>query len=480
MTDSDTFDIEALNALRLLGPDPADWVAERPGLDHNVTIVGGGQTGTAFAFALRRAGIGKVTIIDAAADENGAGIWLTRARMNKLRTPKNLVGPELGLPALSFQAWYEARHGAEAYAAIDRIPRTAWAAYLKWYRTFLGIEIRYGTRLARVEPADGAFRLHLESKGEPRIETTRKIIFGNGILGSGGAFIPEVLAKGLPRSLLAHTSDPIDFSALKGKDVAVVGGAASAFDAAATALEAGAASVRLFSRRETLASVPILRVRGYPGAYDNYAYLPDAIRWHQAIRYRQAGSTPPPDSIERVLRFANFHLHLGAPWTEAHVRDGRAETTIKGETFAFDYVIAGTGYFSDPNVRPELADFAEDILLWRDFYTPPADEQDAYLGAHPYLGFGHEYLEKEPGTAPFLKNIHVFNPSGFVSFGLPIGDVPSLKRDVPGVVARISRDLFLDDLPAHERRITGTVPPDFEDSLYAGAVHGDRQKVAAD
>jgi hypothetical protein len=45
--------------------------------------------------------------------------WLTAARMNLLRTPKNLPGPEPGIPALSFQSWYEARYGEAAYAAID-------------------------------------------------------------------------------------------------------------------------------------------------------------------------------------------------------------------------------------------------------------------------------------------------------------------------------------------------------------------------
>ena len=45
--------------------------------------------------------------------------------MNLLRTPKSLPGPEPGVPALGFQAGDEARHGPAAYAAIDRIPRSA-------------------------------------------------------------------------------------------------------------------------------------------------------------------------------------------------------------------------------------------------------------------------------------------------------------------------------------------------------------------
>lgn len=131
-------------------PRSQNWVLDREGIDHNVFIVGGEQTEATFAFALRRAGIGRVAVVDAAPDEGKAGIWLTRARMNRLRTPKGLPGPELDLPGLSFQSRYEARHGAETYAGFDRIARTDWANYLKWYRDFLGIGIRYGTRPLRV------------------------------------------------------------------------------------------------------------------------------------------------------------------------------------------------------------------------------------------------------------------------------------------------------------------------------------------
>ncbi|MBV9384810.1 MAG: NAD(P)/FAD-dependent oxidoreductase [Chroococcidiopsidaceae cyanobacterium CP_BM_ER_R8_30] len=461
-------DFGAREALRLLSPDPDNWVLDRPGIDHNVTLVGGSGTGSTFAFALRRAGIGHVTIIDAAEDEVHAGLWLNRARMHKLRTPKNLPGPELGIPALSFQAWYEARHGQEAYAAIDRIPRVAWAEYLSWYRHFLNIPVRYGVRLVRVEPADGFFRLHLEVNGVPQVETTRKIIFGNGVAGGGGAYIPPVLER-VPRSLYAHTADTIDFEALRGKMVAILGSAASAFDAAGVALEAGA-KVHLFARREVIASIPTNRVRGYPGAYDNYPQIPDAARWFQAWRFRRLGSTPPADAIERVLAFPNFHLHLSAPWSTAHERNGHIVAQVDGETFDFDFAIAGTGYFVNPTARPEFEAFAQHIALWRDRYTPPADQQDDELGNHPYLGKGHEFQEKVPGTAPYLKDIHIYNPAGFVSFGLPIGDVPSIKRDVPAVVSRISHDLFFADWEHHEKRITGDYPADFDESLYAAAI----------
>jgi FAD-dependent urate hydroxylase len=464
-------DAAARDALRLIGSDPTNWVPDRPGIDHNVTIVGGGQTGSAFAFALRRAGIGRTTVIDAAEDEARAGVWLNAARMNLLRTPKSLTGPEIAVPAFGFQAWYEARHGAEAYAAIDRIRRTDWADYLSWYRRFLGIAIRYRTRLQRIEPANEHFRLHLDVNGRAQVETTRKIILCTGFTGSGGPYVPSELREGLPPHLYAHTESAIEFAALRDRHVAVIGAAASAFDAAGVALEAGAASVHLFARRTSIAAVPITRSRGYAGAYDNYHALSDAVRWEQALRFRRYGSTPTTDAIERAVAFPNFHLHLGTPLQAIGLEDGRIAVRAGGAKFHCDFAIAGTGYDVDLAARAELADFQQDILLWRDRFVPPVGDEDPFLGAHPYLGAGHEFLEKRPRAAPFLRDIHVQNPGGFVSFGLPIGDIPSMKRDIPTVVARISSDLFLADVQAHEQRITGDVAPDFSEEIYARAVH---------
>ncbi|MGF6771760.1 cation diffusion facilitator CzcD-associated flavoprotein CzcO [Paraburkholderia sp. GAS199] len=465
----DAADDEARRTLELLGPAPDNWVPDRPGIDHNVLIVGGGQTGSAFAFALRRAGIGRVGVIDAAQDASKAGVWLTRARMNKLRTPKSLVGPEGGLPGLGFQAWHEARFGAASYREIDRIPREQWARYLAWYREFLDVSVRYGTRLVKIEPQGTHFRLHLDVNGSAHVETARKVLLCNGVAGNGGAFVPRVLAS-LPDTHVAHTSQAIDFAALRGKSVAVLGGAASAFDAAATALEAGAGSVHLFVRRTTLAAVPVSRARAYPGAYDNYFDLPDALRWSQALRFKRSGSTAPLDSIQRVTRFPNFHLHTGAQWQSAHEANGRIVAQVSYETFEFDFAIAGTGYFIDPSARPELADFAAQIRLWRDQYTPPSNDADEGLGAHPYLGAALEYLEKTPGAAPYLQDIHVYNPAGFVSAGVPVGDVPSMKRDIPAVVRRISRDLFIADLDSHAARLAADVPADFDESAYASSL----------
>ena len=61
-----------------------------------------------------------------------------------------------------------------------------------------------------------------------------------------------------------------------------------------------------------------------------------------------------------------------------------------------------------------------------------------------------------------MRNIHCFNLAGELSFGIPVGDVPSMV-DHPRLVSAIARDLYLDslDAAAHERYInTPLVPSD--------------------
>lgn len=462
----------------LASKDLNSWVPDRPGIDHNVAIIGGGQNGCAFAFALRRSGIGRVSVLDAAESENNAGVWLTRARMRRLRTPKSVAGPELGFPELSFRSWYESVHGVEAYDVFDRVSRTDWADYLKWYRTTLGIPVRYGVKLLRIEPVEDYFRLHLSINGKPTTETARKILLANGVAGSGGPFIPPLLRQ-LPKSHVAHTSDEIDFAALKDKRIAIVGGAASAFDAAAVALEGGAKAVHLFIRRNHIASLPVYRNRFYAGAFENFANLPDEVRWRQAIRGHDSGSTPPAESIDRVTRFKNFHLHLSAPWDSARFENGQIQAQVRGESFAFDFAIAGTGYYVDLKVRPELAEVVDGIRLWRDQFTPPPGLENTELGLYPYLGLAHEFLEKTPGAAPYLRNLHIYNPGGYVSFGLPTGDLWTMRRDLPIIVKRIGLDLFLADVAHHEARMSGPIAPEFGIERYASAIWHHRAEPTA-
>ncbi len=183
-------------------------------VDHDVAIVGGGQSGVAIAHALRRSGITNITVVDEAVDESALA-WRSRARMRTLRTPKTISGPELGNATLTFRAWYEGVHGAGTFESIDKIATPDWADYLTWYRQQVGVEVRRGIRVTDIEPlGTGRLRLHLAAAGRTWTEDARKIVLATGVSGTGTPNIPAVLSA-LPRHLYAHTADPIDFASLQ-------------------------------------------------------------------------------------------------------------------------------------------------------------------------------------------------------------------------------------------------------------------------
>jgi len=449
------------DAQRWLGPEPANWVRARDGVDYNVVIVGGGQSGLSIAYQLKRKGVGGVEVIDQA-DPGRTGIWRTIARMHQLRTPKTLAGPELGNPALSFRAWYETLHGPEAFDALDRIPRLAWADYLDWFQQVTGTAVRYRTRLVEIEPQGDLLRLHLVSDGMPSVVTTRKLVLANGYAGAGGPNVPEML-RALPREVWTHTAYSIPVESVDGKVVGIIGAGSSAFDAAAVALENGAREVHLFSRRSYIEyqggpprpqSGPPLD-RGYGGLLELAYELPDVVRWRNFLLGERRVASVPFDSLERVVKFDNFHIHLDSSLSDLAVdSNGQVTGRTSSRSFRFDYLIAGTGYRIDLSAQPELAKIHEHIALWRDRYRPRPGEEDAGGALYPYLGPAFEFLPRTDNGADFLRNIHCFNLAGQLSFGIPVGDVPSVVYQ-PRLVAAIARDLFVEDVDvdAHERYI---------------------------
>jgi cation diffusion facilitator CzcD-associated flavoprotein CzcO len=448
-------------ALRWLGRDPADWVRARSGVDHNVVIVGGGQSGLSIAYGLRRKGVGRVEVIDRA-PPGQAGIWRTIARMHQLRTPKTLAGPELGNPALSFRAWYETLNGAAAFDALDRIPRLQWADYIDWFQQATGTTVRHGTRLVEIEPAGEVLRLHLESNGVRTVETTRKLVLANGYAGAGGPNVPEFV-RALPATVWTHTTGNLRAEAMDGKVVGIVGAGSSAFDAAAVALESGASEVHLFSRRSYIdypappspsAAAPPPD-RGYPNMLELAYELPDVVRWRNFLLGDRRVASVPLDSIERAVAFANFHVHLNSSLADVALgTNGRINGRVGGRRFRFDHLIAGTGYRIDLAAQPELARIHQHIALWRDRYRPIAGEENAAGAIHPYLGAGFEFLPRDGTGAEFLRNVHCFNLAGALSFGIPVGDVPSVVAQ-PRLTTAIARDLYVEsvDSAAHERFI---------------------------
>jgi len=430
----------------------ADWMVPRlhggkPALD--VLIVGAGQSGLATAFCLIRNRVHNILVIDRA-PEGKEGPWVTFARMPTLRSPKDQTGPDLGIPSLTFQAWFEAQHGAQAFADLHLIAASDWQDYLVWYRRVLGLPVRNGVAAIGIEPGrlddGGPCLLVTLSTGE--VLATRKLVLATGQDGTGEWWMPDFV-RALPKDRRAHTSElDIDFERWRGKTVAVLGSGASAMDNAAVALEHGS-EVHLFCRRRPT-GVQRYRWLTFTGFLRHLGDLPDLWRWRIMGNIMRAREGFPPDTYNRVMAFGDaFAMHVERSWTDARM-DGdriRLETTLG--PFLADFVICGTGIRQDVRLRPELASFADKIALWSDRFTPPPGEEDPWLAAYPYLGPDYAFLEKTPGVAPWLADIHVFGIGATLSFGPSGSSINAMNIAVPKLVAGLTRGLFEGDLPRH-------------------------------
>ncbi len=429
-----------------------DWMPETAGPDgehvFDVAIAGAGQGGVALAFQLKRERVANVLTFDKAV-RGLEGPWRTYARMPTLRSPKDYTGPDLGLPSLTYRAWHEARFGDADWTALDLIPARLWAEYLLWARDVAGVPVENGTELVAIAPGPGGLlRLTLGTAAGARDVLARKLVLATGQDGAGRWLTPPAI-EGLPRDRWATTADDIDFARLKGRDVAVLGAGASAADNASMALEAGAASVRMFVRRERMQRVQPYRWLTFAGFLRHYCDLGDADRWRFMSHVLGLRESIPQPTYDRMRAHDNFEIVTGAPWDAAKLKDGRVELATPKGVYPADFLISCIGMEVDFAARPELAPFADAILAWRDVYTPPADQRNDRLGRYPYLDANGAYREKHASAAPFLRHIYDFTFAATMSFGASGCSINAMKIAVPRLAAGITRALFLEDVGRH-------------------------------
>ena len=434
----------------------------------DVAIIGAGQAGLVAAAALQQLGI-NATVFDRSA-RGSEGPWATTARMETLRSPKQLLGPALGVPALTFRAWFEAQFGPAEWEQLDKIPRLQWMDYLNWYRRVMAIDVRNDTQVLGIFPQpDGVVRLQLKSRAGTRDVLARRVVLATGRDGLGGAAVPDFV-QGLPRKLWAHSADETDYSRLAGKRVGVVGAGASAMDSAATALEAGAASVDLLIRRADIPRINKSKAAGVPGNTHGHSQLPDAWKW-RIRHYINAQQVPPPrGSTLRVSRHANARFNLGCPVLDVdQVVEGLAVYTPKG-TFELDFLIVSTGFRIDWFSRPEFAAIAPHIRAWRARYTPPQGDEDQELADSPDVGPVFELKEKTPGACPGLDRIHCFCFPATLSHGALSGDIPSISEGARRLANGMASLFYSEDIEQHFTNLQAFSEPELE---------GDEWTVAA-
>ena len=431
----------------------ADWVPPRHTPDGarvlDVAIIGGGQSGLGIAAALARHRVTNLVVLD----ENPPGLagpWRTFARMQVLRTPKEAVGIDGGLPSLTTRAWYEAAYGPAQWQALGPfLPRALWAEYLDWFRRVLAIPVRDRTRAGAVtwNAERGYFELPLSNH---ETIAARKVVLATGLHGAGRWFVPDLIARGAPPGSFAHTSEAIDFGALAGKRVAVIGAGASAFDNAACALEAGARGVDLLCRR---ACVPVASPYRWGGKHlgflRHHGELPAALRWTFVQQLTTRGEAPPRAAVERVAAYPGFRLHEACTLDAVRATPGGLRLATTGGDIEVDFLIVATRFVTDLSSRPELAELWPDVATWSDRYTPPPEERDEDLGRHPYLGAHFELTERVAGAAPQLGSVFCFNWGALLSLGYAGGNILGMRYAIPRLVTGITGQLYREDADAH-------------------------------
>ncbi|AYM96487.1 NAD(P)/FAD-dependent oxidoreductase [Acidovorax sp. 1608163] len=450
---------------------PARTVDGQEVLD--VAIVGGGMGGLALAASLRNLGV-QARIFDKA-PVGFEGPWATTARMETLRSPKELTGPALGLPALTFRAWFEAQFGLEQWQALDKIPRLQWADYLRWYRQVLGLDVRNHQHLQDVQPrGDGVVQLSLRDEtpgAAPRPYTVlaRHAVLATGRDGLGGPWLPD-WATQVPRERWVHSSHEWDGEALRGLRVAVIGGGSSAMDAAATALEHGAARVDLLIRRAELPRVNKGKGAGNPGMSQGFWALPDEWKW-RFRRYINISQVPPPHgSTLRVSRHTNAHFHLNTPVTGVQQRsDGVLRIDTGKGPLAADFVIFCTGFRTDWGQRPEFARLAPHVRTWGDRFAPADGVPDAELAGSPDLGPVFEFQPRTPGALPGLERVHCFNYAAALSQGAGAGDIPQISDGAQRLARGLAAGLLAQDVQTHYSAMQAYAEPELDGTEWTPA-----------
>ena len=460
--------------LRYLGWPARRWMqprlhAGRP--VHDVVVIGGGQAGLAAAIGLAQQGIAAVVFDRAPAGLEGP--WATTARMETLRSPKELTGPAMGLPALTFRAWFEAQFGEEAWAALDKIPRLQWMDYLRWVRRVMAVDVRNDTVVTAIVPRDDALvRLDIATPAGAATVLARRVVLATGRDGLGGASVPGFV-RALPRDRWAHSSDAMDYTSLAGKRLAVVGAGSSAMDSAATALENGARSVDLLIRRDDLPRVNKGKGAGSPGLVQGHYALPDENRWRLRAYINRMQVPPPRGSTQRVSGLAGARFNFGCAVLGVDITaEGLSVATPRGR-FEVDFLIVATGFRIDWSGRPEFAAIAPFVRAWRDRFTPPPGLEDQELSDSPDLGPAFELQENAPGACPGLDRIHCFCYPAALSHGTVSGDIPAISDGARRLSSGIAGLFYREDFEDHFARLLAYDEPELlgDEWVPAGTDH---------
>lgn len=448
----------------LLNLPPKPWMPATTGANGedvlDVLIVGAGLCGLTANAALAMEGITNVRLLDRA-PEGREGPWITFARMDTLRTIKDAAGPALGIPALTFRAWFEAQWGVAAWDEMTLAPRTMWMDYLLWYRRMTKPDVINDCAVTAIKSVGQLFQV-TTSQGEMM---ARRVVLATGLDALGSPKLPEI-ARGLPKGKVYHSADVFDPETLKDKRVIVVGAGASAMDNAATALEAGCARMDLLVRRPAIPTVDKFTGTGSRGMTAGFVALDDDSKWALMDAGDRAPVPPPAHSVARVAKHENAFLHVASPVEALIETPVGIQVTTPSQTLDADVIIFATGFGLDLKERPELSEFSSHIRTWGDVVGPQKAQDNRGLAAHPYLNPDFTFVERTDGACPALSRIACFAYAAVPTHGKVTSGIPSASVGARRLASGLVRSFFAEDSAAHLERFEAYNTPDFSEDAW--------------
>lgn len=330
--------------------------------DTDVAIVGAGPYGLSLAAQLRGRGV-SVRIFG-----QPMRFWRDMpvgVNLKSLAFATNIYVPEKGY---TFPEWCRQR-GLEDF---EPCTMQSFAEYGLWMQNRFVPDAEQQD-VTHVSAAPQGFDITLANT--ERLNA-RRVVFATGL--SHLASVPEVLRE-LPPELASHTSVLSGYSRFHGKEVAVIGGGASAIEAGALVREAGGTAQVLVREAEAIFHGRTDRMRPLLDRIREPMTVLGAGRKHWVLQEVPLAVHFLPEA--RRVRFVKRYLGPASPWwikdrvlgkVPIHVLSHvvaaqpigeRVRLTVRGKggeqrTLDVDHVIAGTGYDADlarlPYLDPEL------------------------------------------------------------------------------------------------------------------------------
>ncbi len=198
----------------------------------------------------------------------------------------------------------------------------------------------------------------------------------------------------------------------------------------------------------------------YSGFFEGYHHLSNEKRWKLMELCNRKGVPPSYESVEKIIHHPKFSFVRDIQIKEAKwISSTVWLETSKGALF-YDYLILATGFEIDVSNQPELKSFSDKIQLWSDRKSTQNLQGPKRFYRSPYLGAHFQFLEKNPGEAPYLKDIYCFNHAATLSHGLVSSDIPGISVGASRLARGITADLFGENWDAYYRRLDAYQTPE--------------------